>query len=39
MKHPVGQRAAAAFHAVFVVAYVLALGFHAVSAWRHWSER
>ena len=39
IEHPVSQRAAAAFHAGFVMAYLLAAGFHLLSAWRHWSER
>lgn len=39
MTHPVGERAAAAFHLGFALAYLLALGFHAASALAHWRER
>lgn len=39
VRHPVGQRAAAAFHGAFVIMYLLAIWFHGLSALRHWYER
>lgn len=39
IEHPVSQRSAAAFHAGLALAYLLAMGFHAVSAWAHWRVR
>lgn len=37
--HPVGERAACAFHLAFVVLYTLALGFHGLCAINHWRDR
>lgn len=37
--HPVGERAAAAFHSAFVILYGLALAFHAACALNHWRDR
>lgn len=39
MKHPIGERGAAAFHLAFVVAYALALWFHSAAAFNHWRDR
>lgn len=37
--HPIGEREAAAFHLGFVLAYAVALSFHALCAVNHWRDR
>ena len=37
--HPVGERAAAAFHTAFVLLYAVLIGFHGACALAHWRER
>jgi len=39
MKHPVGDRGAAYFHAGLALYFIGGLGFHLISAWRHWKAR
>ena len=39
VKHPVSEGPAALFHAVLALYFLVGLGFHTISAWRHWRCR